>query len=210
MNQIDFLPERIKDQRRRRRRLIHQGYLMALCIAGLGVMTYVFQLRVDKARGDLEMLRSRSQVMDSQMALRDQLNQQLAELMIKSRIEEQLGRRVGTLDVLGELQRVMPESLTLTSMTMETVAVQVAADPAEKLNTSNQPVSRGGAAKEKTVKRVRLVLTGMAPTDVDVANFIGQLAGNKLFEDVSMGYAKNVKFRNRVAREFQANCYLTR
>jgi Tfp pilus assembly protein PilN len=210
MNEIDFLPERIKDQRRRRRRLICQGYLMALCVAGLGVMAYVFQVRVDKARGELEMLRSRSRAMDSQIALRDQLSRQLAELMIKGRIEEQLGRRVGTLDVLGELQKVMPESLTLTSMTMETVAVQVAADQAEKRNASNQPVTRAGASKEKTVKRVRLVLTGMAPTDVDVANFIGQLAGSKLFEDVSMGYAKNVKFRNRQAREFQANCYLTR
>lgn len=210
MNEIDFLPERIKDKRRRRRRLICQGYLMALCIAGLGVMTYVFQVRVDKARGELEMLRSRSRAMDSQIALRDQLNRQLAELMIKGRIEEQLGRRVGTLDVLGELQKVMPESLTLTSMTMETVAVQVAVDPADKRNASNQPVSRAGSAKAKTVKRVRLVLTGMAPTDVDVANFIGQLAGSKLFEDVSMGYARNVKFRNRQAREFQANCYLTR
>jgi Tfp pilus assembly protein PilN len=210
MNKIDFLPERIRDQRKRRRQLFHQGYLMALCIVGLGVMTYVLQLRVDKARGELEMLRSRSRAMDSQIALRDQLNQQLAELMIKSRIEEQLGRRVGTLDVLGELQKVMPESLTLTSMTMETVTVQVAADSAERRNTSNQPVSGGGAAKDKTVKRVRLVLTGMAPTDVDLANFIGQLAGSKCFEDVSMGYARNVSFRKRVAREFQANCYLTR
>jgi len=210
MNKIDFLPERIKDQRMRRRQLFRQGYLMALCIAGLGVMTYVLQLRVDKARGELEMLRSRSRAMDSQIALRDQLNRQLAEMMIKSRIEEQLGRRVGTLEVLGELQKVMPESLTLTSMTMETVAVQVAAEAAEKRNTSNQPVSGGGAAKDKTVKRVRLVLTGMAPTDVDVANFIGQLAGSKLFEDVSMGYARNVSFRKRMAREFQANCYLTR
>ncbi len=210
MNEIDFLPERIKDQRRRRRQLIRQVYLMALCIAGLGLMTYVFQLRVNKARGELDMLRSRSKAMDSQIALRDQLNQQLAELMIKSRIEEQLGRRVGTLDILGELQIVMPESLTLTSMTMETIAVQVAADRADNRNSSNQPVSRNGATKDKTVKRVRLVLTGMAPTDVDVANFIGQLAGSKLFEDVSMGYARNVKFRNRQAREFQANCYLTR
>ncbi len=210
MNKIDFLPERIKDQRRRRRQLIRQGYLMALCIAGLVVMTYVLQLRVDKARGELEMLHGRSQAMDSQIALRDELNQQLAELMIKSRIKEQLGRRVGTLDVLGELQKVMPESLTLTSMTMETVAVQVAADPAEKRNTSNQSVSRNGVAKNMTVKRVRLVLTGMAPTDVDVANFIGQLAGSKCFEDVSMGYAKNISFRKRAAREFQANCFLTR
>ncbi len=210
MKEIDFLPERIKEQRKRRRRLICQGYLMVLCVAGLGVMVYAFGLQGDKARDELGMLRSRSRAMDSQLALRDELNQQLAEMMIKGRIEEQLGRRVGTLDVLGELQRVMPESLALTHMTMETIEVTLELTPAERRNASNKPVARSGAAKSKTVKRVRLVLTGMAPTDVDVANFIGQLAGSRLFEDVSMDYAKNVTFRNRSARKFQANCYLTR
>ena len=210
MKEINFLPERIKQQRKRWRRLICQGYLMAICIAGLGVMMYAFGLRVDKARNELRMLQSRSKAMDSQLALRDKLNDQLAEMMIKGRIEEQLGRCVGTLDVLGELQRVMPESLALTHMTMQTVEVPLELAPAQRRNSANKPVARSGSAKTKMVKRVRLVLTGMAPTDVDVANFIGQLAGSRLFEDVSMDYAKNVTFRNRGARKFQANCYLTR
>jgi len=210
MIEIDFLPERIKEQRRRRRMLIRQGFLMALCLVGLGVMAYVFQSRVDKAGRELEILRSRGKALQSQMALRDELNQQLADLMIKGRIEEQLGRRVSTLDVMGELQRVLPESIALTNLTMETVEVPVLMDPTERRNASNQAVTRKGSGKGKTVKRVKVVLTGMAPTDVDVANFIGQLAGSRLFEDVSMGYAKTENFRNRSARKFQANCFLTK
>jgi len=50
----------------------------------------------------------------------------------------------------------------------------------------------------------------MAPTDVDVANFIGQLAGSRLFEGVNMGYARNVTFRSRSARQFQVSCYVIR
>ena len=130
--------------------------------------------------------------------------------MIKSRIEEQLGRRVSTLDVLGELQRVLPESTTLTNLTMETVEMPVLTDPSKSRNGSSRAMSAKGRSKPRTVKRVRLVLTGLAPTDVDVANFIGQLAGSKLFEDVAMGYAKNETFRGNDARKFQANCYLTR
>ncbi len=210
MKEIDFLPERIRQQRKRRRRLIRQSYVMLLCLVVLGVLMYAFGLRVEKARGKLQELRGRSAAMDSQLALRDKLNEQLAEMMIKSRIEEQLGRRVGTLDVLAELQRVMPASLALTNMKMETVEMSVELTPAQRLNSSSMAMSRSGPVRNKTVKRVRLVLTGMAPTDVDVANFIGQLAGSRLFEDVSMGYAKKVTFRNRRARKFQANCYLTR
>ena len=60
------------------------------------------------------------------------------------------------------------------------------------------------------VKRVLLVIDGMAPNDVDVANFIGQLSACPLFEDVHMGYAKTVRFRGAEAREFQAKCYVIR
>jgi Tfp pilus assembly protein PilN len=210
MIQIDFLPERIRQQRRRRRLLFRQGYLMLLCIVALGVMTYMFQLRVAHASDELTILRSRGKAMESQMALREELNGQLADLMIKGRIEQQLGRRVGTLQVLGELQHVLPETMTLTNLTMETVEVPVLEDPASRRNGGSRAVTRGGRSRGKTVKRVRLVITGMAPTDVDVANFIGQLAGSRLFEDVSMGYAKTENFRGRTARKFQANCYLTK
>ena len=210
MREIDFLPERIREQRRRRRLLVRQGYLMVLCIVGLGVMTYVFQSQVDRARSELEMLRGRSETLKSQMRLREEFDVQLADLMIKGRIEDQIGRRVSTLDVFGELQRVLPESMTLTNMTMETIEVPVLGDPAKRRNGSTRAVKGKSSGKEKMAKRVRLVLTGMAPTDVDVANFIGQLAGSRLFEGVSMGYAKTEAFRGRSARKFQANCYLTR
>ena len=54
------------------------------------------------------------------------------------------------------------------------------------------------------------MLTGMAPTDVDVANFIGQLSASCLFKNVNMGYAKTVTFQRRSAKEFQASCYLAK
>jgi len=82
-----------------------------------------------------------------------------------------------------------------------------------KLANASLRVSPAGAQprkEDKAVHRVRLVLTGLAPTDVDVANFIGQLSASRLFEDVTMGYAKNVSFRGRSAREFRASCYVAR
>ena len=198
MREIDFLPDRVKAQRDRRRRLTVQGYLMVLCLAGLAVLGYMFHLRVAKAQAELGLLTSRGDAMKRQLALRDTMEVQLSDLMIKKRIEEQLGRRVGTLDVLGELQRVLPESMTLTNLAMETVEIRM---------PTNRPGHAAGEA-DKPVKRVRLVLTGMAPSDVDVANFIGQLAGSKVFEDVNMGYARNITFRSRTARKFQASCYV--
>jgi Tfp pilus assembly protein PilN len=198
MREIDFLPDRVKAQRDRRRRLVVQGYLMIVCLAGLAGLGYMFHVRVAKAQTELDLLTSRGDAMKRQLALRGTMEEQLSDLMIKKRIEEQLGRRVGTLDVLGELQRVMPDSMTLTNLAMESVEIRMPAPAA----------GRPTGEAEKPVKRVRLVLTGMAPSDVDVANFIGQLAGSRVFEDVNMGYARNITYRNRAARQFQASCYV--
>ncbi len=65
------------------------------------------------------------------------------------------------------------------------------------------------ANKTVTLKRVRLLITGVAPGDVDVANFIGQLSASPLLEDVNMGYTKTVEYRGHLAREFEASCYIT-
>jgi len=211
MKDIDFLPDRICVQRARRRRLTVQGYMLAACMVGLCVLGFVLQGRVAQAQEELGLLSSRTGGIERQLRLREDMESQLGDLMIKKRIEEQLGRRVGTLDVLGELQRVMPESMTLITLTMETVEVQEEIKPAEGAGASARARARNGlGASYRTVKRVRLLLTGMAPTDVDVANFIGLLAASPVFEDVNMGYARNITFRSRDARKFQASCFLAR
>jgi Tfp pilus assembly protein PilN len=210
MDAIDFLPDRIRAQRARRHRLAVQCYLLVICLAGLGALGYCLHVQIGRDQEELALLGGRSEAMKMQLDLRASLEQQLGDLMIKRRIEEQLGRRVSTLNVLGELQRVMPESMALTSLTMETVEVRMPVDPVSKENRTDRPVVQPQSPDEKTVKRVRLVITGMAPTDVDVANFIGQLASSPIFEDVNMGYAKNILFRSRSARKFQASCYVTR
>ena len=209
MKDIDFLPDRIRARRARRHRLVMHGYLLAVCLVGLAVLGYVFQTQIQSARAELSLLQSRGDDMQRQLDLRASLEEQLADLMIKRQIEECLGRRIGTLDVLGEIQRVMPESMALTKLTMETVEVELSAAPHGR-DERTVRVARGRPKGEKIVKRVRVVLTGLAPTDVDVANFIGQLASSRVFEDVNMGYAKNVNFRSRSAREFQASCYVAR
>jgi Tfp pilus assembly protein PilN len=115
-----------------------------------------------------------------------------------------LGSRVNTLVVLAELEHLLPEGIFLTNVNLEAVELKVPVKPAG--NNSGAPP----ALKENAVKRVRLVFTGIAPTDVDLANFIAQISAGRLFEDVSMGYSRNVEFRDRTVREFQASCYVMR
>ena len=222
MNNVDFLPERIKTNRARRRRVVRQGYLLTACVVGLGLLGYARCFRIDEAQAELLQLDQQVANVQTQLEIREELEKTQAGLLIIQRIEEQLGSRADTLDVLSELESVLPDSIALRSLKLETMEVNAKANPAALPSgagrvwrpgnnpAGGRPISRDRWSGRQGIARLRLTLKGVAPTDVDVANFIGQLSANRLFEDVNMGYAKNVLFHDRAARQFEANCYVVR
>ena len=211
MEKTDFLPERIVLQRRRRARMTRQFYLLGISFACLALLGYFRHGRIDRAEAELALLQDHTTSVEMQLATRDRLEKQLNDLMVKKRIDETLGSRVNALDVLAEIQRVLPESMALSRLEMDAVEVNLAMEPGGE-GMAGRTGARLASARqrEQGLKRVRLILTGVAPCDVDVANFIGQLSASPLFEDVNMGYIENTEFRGRRAREFQASCYVVR
>lgn len=202
MNEIDFLPERIKAQRARRRRLTRQGYLLVVAIAALTAWAGLGNERIVRARGELAMLEEVSASMDRQIAIKAQMERQLADLMIKERVSETLGSRVNVLDVTYELERLLPEGMFLKNLRLETIDYHPRASGGARASS--------GRKKGKSVKRVRLTMIALAPSDVSVANFIGQLSASPIFEDVMMGYTNKRIYRKRFAQEFQTSCYVVR
>jgi len=207
MQNIDFLPEKIKQQRARRRRLIRQVHLLVVCMAGLAVLGYIRHERISKARAELALLEQRAANVRRQLAMKAELERQQSELLIKKRIDDQLGSRVNVLDILAELERTLPENITLSRLIIEPAEVTLPVTPLKAESVQRAPEVK---PQHTVIKRVRVSLTGLAPTDVAVANFIGQLAASPIFEDVKMGYTKNVVFRKHVAREFQTSCYVVK
>ncbi|MCJ7543835.1 MAG: PilN domain-containing protein [Phycisphaerae bacterium] len=207
-DRIDFLPKYIKICRARRQSFKRQTWLAIVAAVGLAVLGYVRQSMATQAKAELTWLDRRISAVNRQLSLRTDLEQQLADLMIKKRIDDTLGSRANALEVLAELERTLPESIVLTSLTLEAVEIHTPI----KSGGSGAPVVAGAQAppKETVSKRVRLVFTGLAPSDVEVANFIAQMSAGRLFEDVSMGYVRNVDFRGRNVREFQASCHVAR
>ncbi|MFB3891507.1 MAG: PilN domain-containing protein [Phycisphaerae bacterium] len=210
MDNVDFLPERIRNQRARRRRLVRQTYLLLICAAGLVALGYFRQGRIREASAQVALLAQCEDSVKRQTARRAVLEEQLKDLSVKKQVEHTLGSSISAQLVLAELQRQLPPTVCLTKLELE--SVEVLGPDAADVHTSVRAAMAGAAPRPKpgAPKRVHLVFTGLAPGDVDVANFIGQLAASPLFEDVNMGYAKNVVVKGRNAREFCASCYVSR
>ncbi|MFP4106720.1 MAG: PilN domain-containing protein [Phycisphaerae bacterium] len=210
MNKVDFLPEHIKEARRQRMRMMVNANVLIVLAAVLAGIGFLREDSVKEAQAGLEHVEQRRGQVTQQLELRKELERQQGDLRVKKRIDDELGSRASALVIMGELDRLLPKSMALKDLRIEATDVRV---PVKKAGLqTNGPVVAGGSAQASTrvVKRVRLVITGLAPNDVDVANFIGQLSACPLFEDVNMGYSKTIEFRQRQAREFQASCYVIR
>lgn len=208
MTPIDFLPKRIRVQQALRERRTRQVYLVLVSIAVLVLVASFRQERLGSARGEVSKLIRRKSKYECRLGIRASLEQQLVELRVKKQINSTLGTRVDALDLLAEIGRVVPECVVLTNLDFETTEIRSPLERNGGMQGSVRP--GGGKLNEQANKRIRLTMTGLAPKDVDVANFIGRMSSSPLFEDVNMGYAKNVLFRGRNAREFKASCYVVK
>lgn len=209
---LDFLPERIRMQRRRRRRLrIHAVALAALAAVLAGwVALDVGRLR--EVRAELQSVRRQAAGVDLQVQRRAELERQMADLMLKARISRTLGCRVSALELVCELESLLPENMFLTDLALETVSVGASRQLARAgVRGRAMPAAlREASGGPESERRVRVVLTGLAPNDVAVANFVAQLSASEIFEDVGMGYTKTTNYRGRRARQFQASVYVVR
>jgi Tfp pilus assembly protein PilN len=204
---IDFLPERLKVRRALRSRIFRQVNLLLLAAGTFAAWIYFSDRRVSQANAELAILKDRSANAQRLVSQRGELQGQLGELLIKDRISGRLGTRAGPLDVLAELERLMPPGVSLTSFTLDGVKWTPGGDAARDRGGAAPP---GASAKEPAVNRLQVILTGIAPHDVDVATFIGQITASPLFEDVNMSYTRGQVIQGRRAREFQVSCNVIR
>jgi Tfp pilus assembly protein PilN len=205
MIHVEFLPERITRQRQRRRSLLRQGYMIAFFVLAMAAFGYVRQHQIQVARAECLQLEDQANSMDGQMALRTEYENQLAELLVIRRIDDQLGSRARALDIMGELQARMPRELTLTELRIESVAAT--AGPGSSSRSSR---STDDATSMSPVLRTRLIVRGVAPSDIEVANFIGQIASSPMFEDVRMGYSRGGEYRDCSVRQFELRLMVAR
>ena len=203
---VDFLPERVRTGRVRKMRFIRQVKLLLLAGATFAAWLYFSDRRVRGAMAEMKLLKDRSANVQALLDQREELQKEQAALLVKERIVSRLGSRAGALDVLSELERLLPAGVSLTSLNMDTVQVTSSAE----LVRDHTVVAPAAAPKEAVANRLNIVLTGIAPADVDVATFIGQLTASPLFEDVNMGYTRNKVVNERLAREFQVSFNVVR
>ena len=116
------------------------------------------------------------------------------KLKERAQVLNKVGFHVEAARLLATLDEVMPKSASLLELSFLTEEKQPATLLAAK------------AAQERdrvTDRRLNVRVTGVAPTDVEVADFLTKLTGKPFFEDVRMTGSKPRVENGHVMREFE-------
>ncbi len=203
MNEINFLPQSFLEAQNRRQRLFREVVILCgMVLIGLALFAgqsgRVMSIRsqVERKSEELAAAELRSTEVSKLKAQQQQLKLQLA-------VHDGLAMPLNMSSILASISQVLPPRMALTEITCSSDAPKLDLSDLKKSATSKKKSSK----KQKIVKvqeRVmQIQVMGLSPSDVDVANLVGALSANPIFQNVKMRYAKSAAIDKVMAREFR-------
>ena len=195
MREVEFLPAWYPQVRRRRRLVVLQGWTTLVVLGGLmSWLTFAGrnirdgEARLGRVDHELSASRSELKVIEELMTLRKDLVQ-------KSQVLAKVGSHAEAARLLATLDEAMPKSTALLELSLITE---------ETHTTVTSSGARANVQKEPVMdRRLNVKLTGVAPTDVEVASFLDKLTGKPFLDDVRMTGSKPRLDNGRIMREFE-------
>jgi len=200
--EVDFLPAWYVEREGRRRCGHRVTAMLAVLIVGvavLAVQAWAARSKVqDLYHHKQELLeKTRRQVTEAR-----KLRLSLTNLQKELRVHRLLHQPINFSQITGTLAAVTPDAIALTGLAMEVEQITITR-PAPPSTAAEK---KAGAKKDVIREQrpvVAIVIDGLAPSDVDIANFIGRLAESNVFENVKMVYSRQGRREALVTREFQ-------
>jgi Tfp pilus assembly protein PilN len=194
VRELEFLPNWYPQLRLRRRVVLVMAWVTVAMIGAMTTWVALTQrsIHIRQARLvqlDAELQHSREELKDLELLVTSE-----KKLKERAQVLNKVGFHVEAARLLATLDEVMPKSASLLELSF--------------LTEEKQPVTlvAAKAAQERdrvTDRRLNVRVTGVAPTDVEVADFLTKLTGKPFFEDVRMTGSKPRMESGHMMREFE-------
>lgn len=191
MRELEFLPDWYPRIFRRRRLVMLQAWMVLVLSLGLAGWQFLCGKNVQVARAELSTLNGDMTQTDMDLKKLDQLLELKRQWRLQDQIIGRLGAHVPSARLISALEAVMPSQMALLNLAVDTV---------ELPRTVAAP---NGKSEIVVDRKIKVRMLGVAPTDVDLANFMTRLTAERYFEQVSMTYAKERQERGHIMREFE-------
>lgn len=192
MREIEFLPAWYPITRRRRRLVILQGWLIIIVAGAMSFWTVLNDRNIARDERALAAINAQTAQTDAQLAEMDKLESMRRQWRQQDQILSRLGLYVESCAMMQTIDSLMPRQMSLVGMQI---------DNEEKADTSVVNLAKG--AEVPVDRKLKVRVTGVCPTDVDLANFMTQLTTVPFFEQVNISFAREKSENNHVMREFE-------
>ena len=197
MRELEFLPDWYPRLRRQRRRVLLQTWVALLVVAGLAL--WLTLARRNASRADVALRAFEAQVLQTETERR-QLDEQLrmkAQLEQREEVVASLGFPVEMSRLLRTLDVIMPREMSLKDVTCTTIEQPLVYDGPAAAQ------ARAPQDKPAVDRRLKVSLVGVAPNDLDLANFLTGLTNYPFFEQIQLLKADGVIDAGHTMREFE-------
>jgi Tfp pilus assembly protein PilN len=213
MSKKSFLPEDYLEQRVQRRTNFICLVLFVLVMAGVVGAFLISDRQRTELREQRKAVDSQFEEAAKRLEQLDRMQAQKQQMIRKAKVTGMLLERVPRTLVLAEIINNMPTTVTLTEISAITKQVASGAKPV----TVMQRV-KGQKAAEKADKEagktgppepevkpveVEMLLVGMAPTDVEVAQYMSALGQSAMFRNVELKYSEQLEVDKQMMRKFR-------
>ena len=223
MATINFVPNDYIQQRQSNRANSLYLILLVAVLSGIGVTFSVLKMRQRSVQGELTSLTRQLNQAKEQIAKLEELkaknNTRMKVMMMTATLIEPMPRSI----LLACLTNNLPNGVSLTTLEMSEkdkprVATPVQTKTAGK-KTAYQKNAKPAAAETSAAPQepdVLLELKGLAPSDIEVASYIANLAGSVLLDQVQLVQSgecdvEGIKFREfRLTARIRSELKLTR
>jgi hypothetical protein len=205
-NQLSFLPDDYLERKARRRANILCGVL-AVIVLGVIVSAFQYMEKITKAV-EVKYTAVEQQYTDAARRIEkvNQMRAQQQQVVRRAELAASLVEKVPRSNILAEFVQAMPPGLSLLNLAMESRERAGSVPPSMTAFEQKKAALEGRTAALPIAPKVYdvfLKLEGIAPTDLQVGDFMEKLKRSTLFRDVNLLYTESFKPQTTSAQAAQ-------
>ena len=197
-----FLPDDYLEKRKIRRTNILCLILFIIVMAGIGSVGYLTYQKQVEVRQKQAQVNERYQKAKKRLEQVEELQKQKQQMIHKARVTSALVERVPRSTLLAELINHMPASLSVLNLELETKVLRTQRRPTTAIERKQMAEEKERKKVDVKPKALTVKLVGVAPTDVQVSEYMTALGKYRLFGDVGLQYSEQMDLNGNEMRKF--------
>jgi Tfp pilus assembly protein PilN len=207
-NQVSFLPDDYLDRKLQRRTNIICLVLAAVVMGGIGSAFAISQQSINRVVQQQRAVDQSYADAAQRITLLHDLQAKQQRVAHQAEMSASLLEKVPRSLVLAQVTNSLPVGVSLLALTMESHKHVFPPAPTPAIQPGQPAPKAAKPPEQPVVFDVSLKLTGVAATDVQVAQFINRLSRCELFNDVNLAISDEYQIEGDKVRRFTVDMTL--